>query len=179
MAQSLKLIYVCFVYTQKLVMNSEKYGRKWLKRANKNRQYSSTGTILFNWSQFRTCTIRDSEWKFDHWFIHESTVICPLLEIFLFCKTISSMVLVLVAYIILQSVEWFIEDKAFSPAYDFNGYTPSPSRQQVVSLSLSCLPVCVRLSFWQCEGGRSQIILRRESLVLCKSFTTLWIITVR
>jgi hypothetical protein len=56
--------------------------------------------------------------------------------------------------------------------------TPSPPAVSKLSLFLS-LPVCRRLSIITGEGGgrwgRSQIIRRRESLVLHKSFNTLYI----
>ncbi len=47
---------------------------------------------------------------------------------------------------------------------------PAPTPASCLSLSL---PVCGRSSLLTGEGGRSQIILKQQSLVLCKSFNTL------
>jgi hypothetical protein len=71
-----------------------------------------------------------------------------------------------------ESSEWFIEDQAFSPSYDLAPFLP-PSPDNKLSLFLS-IPACRRSSVFSTgEGMRSQIIRRRESLVLCKSFSTL------
>jgi hypothetical protein len=124
-------------------MYSEKHGRKRLKRANKNRQYSSS--IARN---------------FVHVYKRLRMKIRPLVHSPINChmpftwkslgKTTSSIVLVLVAYIILQSVEWSIEDKAFSPANDLGAppsYTPPPSPVSKLSLFLS-LPVWGAKSYY-------------------------------
>jgi len=81
-----------------------------------------------------------------------------------------------------KSIEWFIEDQAFSPSYDFA--TPLPSSSLIPPancLSLSVLLCVTGRAYWRERGGRSQIIRQRESLVLCKSLYTLWLshITVR
>ncbi len=73
-----------------------------------------------------------------------------------------------------ESIVWFLEDHAFSPLYDL-APTPPPSplsRQQA-------RPATHRKTKKERElvdgrGGRSQIIWWRESLVLNKSFNTLW-----
>jgi hypothetical protein len=73
-----------------------------------------------------------------------------------------------------KSIEQFIEDLTFSPSYDL-APPPPPyplTSQKFVPLSQS--PVCRRSSLLTGEGGRSQIKRRRESLVLYKSFNTLW-----
>jgi hypothetical protein len=76
-----------------------------------------------------------------------------------------------------KSIEWFIEDQSFSPCYDLAPYSPPPSPSPVSSLSP---PVCRQSSLLTEEGesgwGRSQIIRMRESLVLYKSFNTLWVL---
>ncbi len=73
-----------------------------------------------------------------------------------------------------ENIELFIDDQAFSPSYDLA--PPSPTPVSKLSLFLS-LPVCRRSSLLTGEGGRgwerSQIIRRRESLVIYKSFNTL------
>ncbi len=70
-----------------------------------------------------------------------------------------------------ESIEWFIEGQAFLPSYDLATTPPLPSA--------SCLSFSVLLTgraYWQEKGGlgRSQIIRRWESLVIYKSFNTLW-----
>ncbi len=70
-----------------------------------------------------------------------------------------------------ESIEWFIEDKGFSPCYEFSSSSipssPLPfSRQQVVCLSQS---FCGRG-----KGGEGGAKRRRKSLVLYKSFNILW-----
>ncbi len=70
-----------------------------------------------------------------------------------------------------------MEDQAFSLSYELAPLPPSPplSRQQVVSLSESCCvsPIEFIDERWRKRGvERSQILRRRESLVLCKSFYT-------
>ncbi len=76
-----------------------------------------------------------------------------------------------------KSIEWFIEDQAISPSYDLAPQPPSSlplSYQQLVSSCVSAVELTDGRggSGW----GRSQIIRMRESLVLYKSFNTLWVI---
>jgi hypothetical protein len=80
---------------------------------------------------------------------------------------------------VAASIEWFVEDQAFSRSYNSGKfrllahYLPHPSRKQVVSDFL----FGAGQDFWREWGrgrGRSQIIRRRESLALIKSFNTLW-----
>ncbi len=72
-----------------------------------------------------------------------------------------------------ECIESLIEDQAFSLSYDLATPPPHPPspRQQVFSLSLSSCMSPVELpdgrGAWK-GGGRSQIIRRSESLVLCK-----------
>ncbi len=59
-----------------------------------------------------------------------------------------------------------------------SSHTPSPlTRQQIVSLSQPSFLSPVELADQSVGGGwgRSQIVLRRESLILYKSFSTLWL----
>ncbi len=76
-----------------------------------------------------------------------------------------------------ESIEWFIENKAFLPSYNF-ALLPPPPPFPVGNLSLFLsLPVCRRLSFERRlrEGvERSQLRRWRESLVLYELFNTLW-----
>ncbi len=80
-----------------------------------------------------------------------------------------------------ESIQWFIEDQAFSRSYDFDLAPSQPSsplsHQQVVSLSHSSCASPVELTDGRGGRGwwRSQIIRPRESLVLYKSFNTLWV----
>ncbi len=81
-----------------------------------------------------------------------------------------------------ESVEWFIEDQACSPSYDSAPCRPPPPPPPT-------FPVSIRLSGdtqddWEREVicwkggrglGRSQITRQQESLVLYKSFNTLWL----
>ncbi len=73
-----------------------------------------------------------------------------------------------------ESIEWCLEDQAFSPSYDLTPPHPLPLGSTV---SFSVL-LCVAGRFYgrgeRRVWGRSQII-RRESLVLYKSFNTLYI----
>jgi hypothetical protein len=69
-----------------------------------------------------------------------------------------------------EGIEWFIEDKAFSPSYVLTPPLPV-SRQQVVSLSQSYCMSPVVLTGGGPRG--SQIIRWQESLGLYKSFKTL------
>ncbi len=68
----------------------------------------------------------------------------------------------------VESIEWFIEYQALSSSY---GFSPNPSPPVGKLFPFLSLPVCRRLlpGEWG-EGvgcwGRSQIIRRRESLVL-------------
>jgi hypothetical protein len=72
-------------------------------------------------------------------------------------------------YLDVENFEWFIENQVFSPSYDLAPPPPPPpSPDSKLSLLLS-LPVC-RWSSWWRWWGRSQIIRRRESLVLHESF---------
>jgi hypothetical protein len=68
-----------------------------------------------------------------------------------------------------ENIEWFVEDKAFSPSYELYPPHPLPYPVSTLSLFLS-LPVRRRSSLLTGggggAGGRSQIIRRRESLVL-------------
>jgi hypothetical protein len=62
-----------------------------------------------------------------------------------------------------ESIEWFIEDQAFSLLYDLSLFTQKDWEREI--------------THWQERGrgwGRSQFIHRRESIVLYKSFNTLW-----
>ncbi len=72
--------------------------------------------------------------------------------------------------------QWWVSPESMiihrEPAFS-HSLLPHPSRQQVVSLSQSFCVSPVELNYWR--GGRSQIIRRRESLVFCKSFNTLWV----
>jgi hypothetical protein len=61
-----------------------------------------------------------------------------------------------------ESIEWFIEEQAFSLLYDLSLYTER--LRKIKNL----------LTGWGSGWGRSQFIHRRESLVLYKSFNTLW-----
>ncbi len=71
-----------------------------------------------------------------------------------------------------EDIEWFIVDQAFSQEYD-SAFTPPP----LLSTSCPSFSVSSRAS-WRERGeewGRSHILQRRrESLVLYKSFNTLW-----
>jgi hypothetical protein len=58
---------------------------------------------------------------------------------------------------------WFIEDQAFSPAFNLDPPPTSPVSKLYLFLSL---PVCRKSNLWR--GGRSQIIRRRENLILYK-----------
>ncbi len=74
-----------------------------------------------------------------------------------------------------ESDEWFIKDQAYLPSY---GLAPT---QLPPSLSRQCARHTGRQRKTGEGGktwGRSQIIRRRESLVLNKSFNTLWQLTV-
>ncbi len=77
-----------------------------------------------------------------------------------------------------ESIEWFKEDHAFYRSYTFGSSSPSP-----LFMSASCLSFSVFMCFgggayWWERGGkgleRSQIIQRRESLVLYNSFIIIW-----
>ncbi len=75
-----------------------------------------------------------------------------------------------------ESVELFTEDQAFSPSY-YLALPPPLYRQQAFSLSqFSCVsPVeLTQDRGGEGEGKKSQIIRRRENLVLYESFNTLW-----
>ncbi len=78
------------------------------------------------------------------------------------------------------SIEWFIEYQAFSLSYDL-APPPPPTFSPVRKLSLFlsrpvCSPVELTDERWGEVGwGRSQVTRRRESLVLCKLFHTLWL----
>jgi hypothetical protein len=76
--------------------------------------------------------------------------------------------------VVPESIKWLIENQAFLPSYDLA--TPPPLPQSTVSkLSLFLnRPVCHRSSLLTGDGGKRQILGRRESLVLYKSFCTLW-----
>jgi hypothetical protein len=70
-----------------------------------------------------------------------------------------------------ESFQWFIEGQAFSSSYNL---LPNPhSCHQVVSLSQFFF-LCVIGRSCRGERGRGQIIRQRESLVLYKSFNSLW-----
>jgi hypothetical protein len=72
-----------------------------------------------------------------------------------------------------ESIGCFIEDQAFSPPYDLAPPQPPFSRQQVVSLTQSSCVSLVQLTDRRgCGGVRSQILRRRESQALYKSFNT-------
>ncbi len=74
-----------------------------------------------------------------------------------------------------ESVEWFIEDQAFLPSFDLTPLPPYPVCN--LSLFLTLLGVVAR-AYWRERGRgweRSQIIRRRESLVLYTSLNTLWV----
>jgi len=74
-----------------------------------------------------------------------------------------------------ENIKLFIEDQAFSPSNDLAPPSaPPPSPVSKLSLFLNLL-VCRRLSLQTGEGGwgRSQIIRRRQGLVLYKSLSTL------
>ncbi len=64
--------------------------------------------------------------------------------------------------IVPDSIQWFIEDQVFSPSYDLASLPTHPPSQKVVFLSQSSSVSPVELT----GLGRSQIIRRRESLVL-------------
>jgi hypothetical protein len=70
-----------------------------------------------------------------------------------------------------ESIEWFIEDQAFSQSYDL---VP----QQLICHSFSVLLSVAGRAYWRKRerggGEGAKIIRRRESLFLCKSFNTLW-----
>ena len=75
-----------------------------------------------------------------------------------------------------KSIEWFTENQAFSPSYDLAPLPlPQPLSQQWAR------PVTHRKERQLADRrggrgwGRSQIIWRRESLALYKSFNTLWL----
>ncbi len=75
-----------------------------------------------------------------------------------------------------ESIEWFIEEHAFSLSYDLAPHTPHPSPVCTLSLFLSLL-VRRRPSLQTRKGDRrgwNQIIRRRESLVLYKLFNIIW-----
>ncbi len=59
-----------------------------------------------------------------------------------------------------ESIEWLIEEQAFSPSYDFSPPTPR-SRQQVVPLSQSSCVSPVNLTEWG-GGGRGAKLYGRE-----------------
>ncbi len=75
-----------------------------------------------------------------------------------------------------ESIEWFIDDQAFFPTYVL-APSPPPSRRPPAScLSLSVFLGVAGQAYWgrrEDGGGGSQIVRRRESLVLYKSFNTL------
>jgi hypothetical protein len=72
-----------------------------------------------------------------------------------------------------KSIELFIEDQAFSLSYDLAPSPPPPTAVSKLSLSFSVFPGRAYRG-GRGEGvGRSQIIRRRGSLVLYKSFNTL------
>ncbi len=76
-----------------------------------------------------------------------------------------------------EIIEWFREDQAFSTSNDLAPpSSPPPSPVSKLSLFLNLL-MCRRLSLQKGEGGwgRSQIIRRRQVLVLYKSLNTLWV----
>ncbi len=79
-----------------------------------------------------------------------------------------------------ESIESFIEDQASPPSYDFAHsplQPPSLSRQKVRPATHRKTETDKKLAGWRDGGGgwgRSQIIRRRESLVLYKSFNTLF-----
>ncbi len=86
--------------------------------------------------------------------------------------------LILPSFFVAENIEWCIEEQAFSLSYDLAPPPPPPNLPSATCLSF-CLPVCLRSSLLTGMGEmgrgweRSQIIRRRISLVLCKSFNTL------
>ncbi len=72
-------------------------------------------------------------------------------------------------YLSLESIEWFIEHQAFSPSYDWASPPPSWTCDTCRKTEKEKHLADGR---WG-RGWRSQIIRRRESLVMCKSFHTL------
>ncbi len=77
-----------------------------------------------------------------------------------------------------ESIKWFIEDEGFSPSHD--SAPPHPFNPLAPLSSASCLSslhVCCRSSLLTGVGGRgygrSQILRRRESVILYKSVNTL------
>ncbi len=77
-----------------------------------------------------------------------------------------------------NSIERFIEDQAFLPSYDLAPPKPSPPLSSVSKLNRlhTGRPKREEISYgrWGREWGKRQIIWRRESLVLYKSWNTLW-----
>jgi hypothetical protein len=78
-----------------------------------------------------------------------------------------------------ESIEWFVEDHAFSPSHDLAPCPPPPAFPPVskLSLFLSISVVAGRLVMTTEKGmgwGRSQIIRRRDSQVRYKWFNTPW-----
>ncbi len=77
-----------------------------------------------------------------------------------------------------ESIEWFVENQAFSPSYDL-APTPAPlSSARVLAIPVF-LCVAAGRAYWRERGGGngvggSLIKRRRRRLVLCKSFNTLW-----
>jgi hypothetical protein len=76
-----------------------------------------------------------------------------------------------------ESMEWFLEDQAFSRSYDLAPPPSPPPTPSLVSMFLFLsFRVCRRPSLLTGEGWRgwrrSQIIRRRENLVFYKSFKT-------
>jgi hypothetical protein len=79
-----------------------------------------------------------------------------------------------------ESIERFVEDQAFSPSCDLApSPTPSPHVSKLSLFLSSCVsPVELIDGRKRGEGlgeEPNQIIRRRESLVLFKSFNTLWV----
>ncbi len=78
-----------------------------------------------------------------------------------------------------ESIEWFIENQAFSQSYDAAPPPPTPSPSPVTKLDRQHTGrLRKRDNWWKGEGWRNrwtwnQIIRQRESLVLYKSFDIL------
>ncbi len=72
-----------------------------------------------------------------------------------------------------EGFEWFIDGQAFSPSYDL-AHPPSPPTSPVRKLERRHTGKRWKRDNLLTGEGGGQIIRQRESLVLSKSFNTLW-----
>ncbi len=137
--------------------------RPWYCHSDKIKNWSRPSLGVTLRRSLETGDVCTEEWQ---------TILAPAN---LLCKTASADNFIMFT-LRAEGIEGFIEDQAFYLSYDLAPPPPPPSLMSASCLSISVsLCVAADRSYWRERRGRSQNIWRLDSLVLYKSYNTLWL----